>query len=357
MGYEVDFLAVGNGDQSGDAIALRFGNLHGDPTEQRVVVVDGGFRESGEELVDHIKEYYGTNVVDLVVSTHPDSDHASGLEVVLTKLQVRRLWMHRPWEHTDDIARMFRDGRVTDNSVRQALRRSLDDARTLERIANQKEIPIEEPFAGLSDESSCLVVVGPTKQYYESLLPQFRGAPETAISPLRRAVTAAAEFGTRVAESLNFETLTDEGETSAENNSSVILLLQVDGKSVLLTGDAGIPALTGAADLLDSCGFDYGSIQLIQVPHHGSRRNVGTTILNRLLGSKLTESKKLRSAYASVSREGEPKHPAKKVTNTFLRRGASVYVTKGKQICYRHHAPDRGWVSAAPLPLYYEVEE
>ena len=40
MGYEIDFLPVG--DKSGDAIALRYGNLFGQRTEQTVVVVDGG---------------------------------------------------------------------------------------------------------------------------------------------------------------------------------------------------------------------------------------------------------------------------------------------------------------------------
>jgi hypothetical protein len=29
MGYEIDFLGVGEESKSGDAIAIRFGNLHG----------------------------------------------------------------------------------------------------------------------------------------------------------------------------------------------------------------------------------------------------------------------------------------------------------------------------------------
>ena len=34
MGYEIDILAVGEGERSGDAMAVRFGNLHGRPDEQ-----------------------------------------------------------------------------------------------------------------------------------------------------------------------------------------------------------------------------------------------------------------------------------------------------------------------------------
>ena len=52
MGYEVDFIGVGEQSKSGDAIALRWGNLAGDRSEQRVVIIDGGFKESGTSVVD-----------------------------------------------------------------------------------------------------------------------------------------------------------------------------------------------------------------------------------------------------------------------------------------------------------------
>ena len=41
MGYEVDFLPVGDGEKSGDAISLRFGNLFGGRNEQVVIIIDG----------------------------------------------------------------------------------------------------------------------------------------------------------------------------------------------------------------------------------------------------------------------------------------------------------------------------
>lgn len=84
MGYEVDFLPVGNGQKSGDAIAARWG-IEGN---YKVIVIDGGTKESGQLLVDHIKKYYKTDHVDYVVNTHPDMDHASGLSIVLEQLSV-----------------------------------------------------------------------------------------------------------------------------------------------------------------------------------------------------------------------------------------------------------------------------
>ena len=80
MGFEIDFLAVGDGEKSGDAIAVRWGNLSGSRVEQRILVIDGGTLEAGQNLVDHIKTYYKTDSVDAVISTHPDIDHACGLK-------------------------------------------------------------------------------------------------------------------------------------------------------------------------------------------------------------------------------------------------------------------------------------
>jgi len=78
MGYEVDFLPVGE-DKSGDAITLRFGNLHADPPQQFVMVIDGGYAETGETVVEYVRTHYKTNRIDLVVSTHPDQDHVGGV--------------------------------------------------------------------------------------------------------------------------------------------------------------------------------------------------------------------------------------------------------------------------------------
>lgn len=362
MGYEVDFLPVGEGEKSGDAIALRFGNLRGSRDEQTVVIIDGGFKETGEKLVEHVRHYYGTDDVDLAVSTHPDADHISGLTVVLEELRVGRLWMHQPWNR-DGMVKLFRDGRVTDKSIREKLRKSLNGAKDLEELADEKGIPIIEPFAGTFDLTESLLVLGPTQEYYEQLLVELlEGEPVRAqkgqLALLERLVAAAREVATKIAESWDIETLTDEGETSPTNNMSTIILFGHENRRVLFTADAGIPALTKAVESLEGANFDLSILNLIQVPHHGSKRNVGPSLLDRLLGPRQPRGTVLRKAYVSASENGAPKHPSKKVTNAFKRRGAEVYATQGKEVCQRHDSPDRpGWVAATALPLYFEFEE
>jgi len=358
MAYEVDFHPVGDGERSGDAICLRIGDLKAGRDQQVVMVIDGGYHKSGEEMVTHIKKYYGTEYADIVVSTHPDADHAGGLIVVLEQMKVGQLWMHRPWNHTEDIAKMFQDARVTDNSVRESLRKSLETARDMEGIANRRNIPIVEPFAGLTDRTRHILVVGPSEKFYESLLSRFRGTPEaiSTLGLLARAIQPVMELAKTVAETWNIETLTDEGQTSPENDSSAIILVWAGNQDYLFfTGDSGIPALTGATEYLTSRGFDLKKLRFVQVPHHGSHHNVGPAILDRLIGPKLSAEAHLRTTFVSVSKDAG-KHPSKKVVNAFKRRGATVHATQGT-IKLHHRDSSRGWAASTPLPFYERVEE
>lgn len=354
MGYEIDFLPVGDGSRSGDAIALRYGNLVGDRSEQTVIVIDGGFTDDGEALVELILNHYGTDYIDIVVATHPEQDHIKGLEIVLEQLRVGQLWMHKPWTHSSTIS-ASRSASFGDIRLSEKLQESMRGASDLEVLASQLGIPVIEPFTGLASADGGFFVIGPDPGYYEELLEQMPGAAQEAAtaSLLRKLAEADQRL---VPETLLIETLTEGGETSAQNNSSVISVLAFDGRINIFTGDAGMPALDRATDVLENAGYVPGRCKFIQIPHHGSRRNVGPTILDRLLGSKGTENKR-GTAYVSAAKAGEPKHPAKKVTNAFRRRGYMPHATQGVAKRHHHDAPARrGYSASEPLPLFAEVE-
>jgi beta-lactamase superfamily II metal-dependent hydrolase len=138
----------------------------------------------------------------------------------------------------------------------------------------------------------------------------------------------------KLEEKWDIETLSDSCTTSAENNSSTVLLVNADDQFWLLTGDAGAPALSQAVDFLYAAQVDYSKIKFFQVPHHGSHHSVGPTLLNRMLGPKLPAgSPLLRTAFCS-SAKSAPKHPSKKVTNAFKRRGLEVHATEGEAKCH-----------------------
>ena len=362
MGYEVDVLGVGKESKSGDAIALRWGNLHGSRSEQKVVLIDGGFQETAEDVVTHIKSYYGTTIIDAVVSTHPDKDHVNGLHVVLDELTVKKLWIHKPWEHNQGLAEKFLDGRVTDESIGRRLKESLDSASDLVAKAERKNIHIVEPFLGISlHNQGPFRVLGPSWQFYESLIPEFDGMPQakaTFSSFLAEITGSVARAMKRFTSTWGVDALDDEDTTSAKNNSSAITLLTVDGRYLLFTGDAGITALTYAADQLDAV-RNGAELRFIQIPHHGSRRNVGPAILDRLIGRPVGQGEtRSISAIASTAKKGEPKHPRKAVMNAFNHRGASALATRGKTICHSHDAPGRkGWTAVTPDDYYWDYED
>ncbi|WP_019059796.1 ComEC/Rec2 family competence protein [Streptomyces prunicolor] len=349
MGYEIDFLPVGNESKGGDAIAFRYGNLHGLRREQTVGIIDGGYTECGDALIEHVEKYYATDRADFVVSTHTDQDHICGLKTVLEKMRVEQLLMHLPWDHSAAMERA-RTSSYWRNKLNDPARRMLEAALELEAIARARRVEVVEPFAGVSTKDGVFSVLGPTELYYEELVTEL--AAET-VEARKQEVPKKL-----VGEGLYNETLRDDGETSLTNNTSVVTLLDVDGKKLLLTGDAGIPALSHVVDELEENGFSPGDLRFVQVPHHGSRNNVGPTILDRLLGAKGQSD--VGTAFVSAPKKNpDNRHPAKKVTNAFRRRGYPVHATQGSTKW--HHSSDApGRSSYSPsqaLPLHTLVED
>lgn len=158
--YEIDFLPVGDGERGGDAIALRFG-AQLTSQQQRVVVLDGGTQESGASLVSHINDFYGTSVVDLVICTHSDSDHASGLTVVLENLTVKNLAMHLPWNHAGDIDDFFKDPKINEDKLKSRFKKSLDNAHQLEQLAKKKEHTHHRAILGQHEGRQLLLCAWP----------------------------------------------------------------------------------------------------------------------------------------------------------------------------------------------------
>ncbi|MGH9515872.1 MAG: ComEC/Rec2 family competence protein [Terriglobales bacterium] len=350
MAFEVDFLAVGDGEKSGDAIAVRWGNLTGPRAEQKILIIDGGTLEAGQNLVDHVTGYYGTTHVDAVLCTHPDIDHTCGLKIVLEKLGFGFLLMHRPWDHANEICELFKNPH-SPTKLKEKLQKAITTAHDLQEICDAKGKKIYEPFTGMTWDN--IRILGPNRDYYQLLLAQFRETPSAMYpvpSTLSKVISSAKEGIEWIAEGIHmqYESLDDSGVTSHENNSSVITLLTVDGHKILFTGDSGIPALTAAADYAVGRKIRLDDLSLMQVPHHGSKHNVGKAILNRIKADR---------AYISVGAKA-PKHPARKVTNALLRRGASVSVTAGQHIsCFWGTAARAGWDPIQTVPFYDQVEK
>ncbi len=356
--FEIDFLDV-EADRSGDAITLRY-EVDG---ATYVHVVDGGFQDTGSSVVAHIKKHYGgTTHIHNVVATHPDGDHAGGLRTVLEECDVDALWMLRPWIYADELILRFPRFTSVDN-LKKRLREVYPNIAALEEIAEAQGIPICAPFQG--SRIGAFTVMTPSRQRYLDLVVSSKKTPEGAIADQERALSALYEaIGRAVAKAANFvkaawgaEVFSTE-KTSAENEMSVVQYALLSGRRILLTADTGCDGLNEAADYAPTVGLALPGINDFQVPHHGSRRNVSTAVLDRWLGARLSqklEAPKFSAIISSAKKDED--HPRKAVVRAMIHRGGSVATTEGKTVCASQNIHRPGWSSLTPLDYPDEQEE
>lgn len=326
--YEIDFLPVGDKGQSGDAIALRFSRP--DRDENAVMVIDAGFQANGDALVEHIDNYYDTDLVNLAVLTHPDADHIGGMGKVVENLNVAVLCLHRIGDRGGE-------------SLPAA-----DAVNELIELAESRGTKVFEPFTGSHALGGAVTFLGPDEAWYEQLVKEQVAEAPTRAMQKSKGPGALRTLGQRVLAALPIEVpFDDDGGTNPRNNSSIITLVQVDGKRLLLTGDAGVPALESAWQWLVTTTGDSTPPSLIQIPHAGSRHNGSSDLLNLILGP--TGQTVERSAIVSVASQSK-KHPSPRIANAYMRRGCAVYETRGKIIADPSpDAPSRNWPQATPL--------
>jgi beta-lactamase superfamily II metal-dependent hydrolase len=369
MNCEIEFLPVGDGCKPGDAIVVRYG----DANAYEIMVIDGGNLDSGKAVVSHVKSNFGYHaVVSHALVTHSDGDHASGMREVLAGLPVRNLWLHKPWEFAAASRPYFSNKNWTVEGLAQTIRKEYDIISELVDTAEKNNIPVLPPFGG-----TCIGpfrVIAPYQNLYPYFIPQFDRTPDADQAAIEAAgywigkppgliasllEKAAAKVQKWIEESWENERLKDGGITTASNESSVVLYGDFGpGRRVLLTGDAGIWGLTMAKCFAHKNGLALQDFMLVQVPHHGSRRNVGPTILNEILGPiKPKGTPAHAQAYVSAPKDDDT-HPRKMVLNAFTRRGYGVAATQGRKIVFWGGFPPRpGYGPLDNLPFSPQVED
>lgn len=329
--FEIDFLDVESA-KSGDAIALRY-QLNG---RTSIHVVDAGFQDTGQSVVDHIRHYYGNpTYIDHVVATHPDGDHAGGLRTVIDSFTVGTLWMLRPWAYATHLLPLFPTYRSA-QALAVRLRSIYPNIAALEEIAIARGIPIQEPFQGKL--IGAFRVLAPNPARYVQLILDSDRTPETIDDhPLSGLIgRSMGEAFTRLRNLVKGawgHEVFSPSETSAENDMSVVQHAVLCGERILLTADAGRAALTEAADYAQAMGISLPGIDRFQVPHHGSRRNVSTEVLDRWLGPRrvLPGHRATFSAICSSAKLDE-NHPRNSVRRAIIHRGGDFFATEGINI-------------------------
>ncbi|EKN4757175.1 TPA: competence protein ComEC [Yersinia enterocolitica] len=356
--YDLDFLAVGD-KTSGDAIFIRTKRSF---QGQIINLVDGGYSGTAENIILFMKKWYDTNVINNMILTHGDKDHISGLLKILEagQIEVERLWALFPWDYADDLINGgYFQNRNNVKWLQDELKRLYPLLSDLEVLAKEKEIPISTPFTG------CLIgefrVLSPTIELYlDNIASSTKTAEEnknryygrelfeSTFSKVRDISTSLREWG--------FENFTSEN-TSPENNNSVIQFATLKNQRVLLTGDAGVEALGLAINNLPQGGKPMADI--FQVPHHGSRRNLSSELLDAIIGDKFATRREAEAAERLTTiisaGKNDVNHPRKAVVRALYHRGAKIFDTK-KGGFHKGTSTRDTWKDATLLTYPLEIE-
>ena len=294
----------------GDALLLHYGP----PDAAKLVVVDGGptgiYRSSVLPRLEEIRSHRApdaTLAIDYVIVSHIDDDHIHGITDMTKDLvdlvdapeappfKITNLW-HNAF---DDV--------VGDDEVQDvapaAVMAALEPAAGAVRVASADPLTLlrsEVPPEGMSLETALVLAsVGQGDQLRRDadrlscivnddrklwLAPvetdMGHGLKATIVGPLREQLEALQDEWDKAVKKKKGASpeehkaaLAAYVDKSVPNLSSIVVLAELDGKTILLTGDArGDFVLEGlkAAGALD----ETLHVDVLKVPHHGSIRDV-----------------------------------------------------------------------------------
>ncbi|MDX9953703.1 MAG: hypothetical protein RBT75_06395 [Anaerolineae bacterium] len=285
----------------GDSLLLEYGT----DAAPRYTLIDGGpkgvYAKTLRRVLETLPAPQSTLDLDLVVLSHIDEDHVQGLLDLYEDLgyqrlhaQDRRIHIQELWHNAFNevvgadvagrLARMLDRAGITRSSASLTARatRSIEQGEQLTEFNRRLNVPrnlsvMPAQFVALEQganpvhlDNLTLHIVGPTAQSLAAL----RTAWLTWLEEQERRLLAGATPSQSVARGLD---------TSIPNLSSIMLLAEADGKRILLTGDGRSDDLTRGleqAGILAPGGTLH--VDILKLPHHGSKRNITAAFLRRV---------------------------------------------------------------------------
>jgi beta-lactamase superfamily II metal-dependent hydrolase len=264
--------------------------------QARHILIDGGptgtYAQHLRPALTRIAADGGT--IDLAVLSHIDNDHVAGLLDLLDEMRdpsratsaaqlprIRHLW-HNSFSQAVGsaelepavrraLAETGRAGIVM--PALSAVMRGVEEGDKLRASAKALGLPVNDGFPGGR------VLVGGRELKLDDLVVQVVGPSQAILEKLRK-VWLEWLARHRPRGIAGEGPLSVAADRSVPNLSSIAMLLLLDGRSLLLTGDArGDQILEGMreAGLLDRNGRRHVSV--LKMPHHGSSRNADRKFL------------------------------------------------------------------------------
>jgi hypothetical protein len=274
--------------RQGDAIWVRWG-------EGRQLLVDMGTSGTGRALADRFRALpEDQRAFELLVVTHVDTDHIGGVLTGLVDpadpvpVTFADVWFNG-WEHlnglvpADERSALEPMGGVQGELLTTWLRdHAWNDAfGRAAVIRTDTTLPRVELPDGLT-----ITVLAPVQERLTDLVPEWQLAVAAALEKgtLTDVSPGLEPLGPSTAPTLesavDLALLSEDPfkvDQSSANAASIVLVLEHDGKRALLTGDATASELLGGLALLGA--GERVPLDLVKLPHHGSRNNVSRELV------------------------------------------------------------------------------
>ena len=304
MKYEYEVLKLGNAD----AILIR----HYVNDVPYVILIDAGNIGDWKKIKAHLVKYYETDTIDLAVCTHPDIDHMGGFFGLIEDIEISEFWLIDPAQYlTPDDVKYYQTKKGTKNAVRQIFNHPTDNSKNLIDVLFENNVKILTVIAGYKHSILPIKVVAPTADYYGEVVKNM--VEDYGVKSYEEADTTEYDEAEQVSVDTAKSSIdTCDDDNSPYNQSSIVLLYEPEyGKKILFTGDASCASLLQMTK-------DYPEIKKIsylKVPHHGSKHNLSSAIIDTL-----------QPEFSVISAKGSRKHPSSAIVN-YLSKYGNVYST------------------------------
>lgn len=267
---------------------------YGDPGKPRRVLIDGGATGTYKRALRAKLQNLPLNErrFDLLMVTHIDADHITGVLDLLTDrdtgFSAQDIWFngfrHLPDEAPDTMGAVQGE-LLTNLLVQPGISWNAAFDRRAVAVPPDGKLPRVELAGGLA-----LTVLSPTPAKLATLKPVWeKEVRKAGLDPSVPAHEEATEEGFELLSGpLDVDELAAQpfAEDRAEaNGSSIAVLAEFEGRSLLLTGDAHPGVLTAAIKRLDPGRLNSNGklgIDACKLPHHASKANVSRELLSAL---------------------------------------------------------------------------